>query len=1136
MQAGHVVISESMSDEQVLAVSDDAAADSDTPLALFAEIGKAIPHVIQTLIEINGKPVCATLDGGSQVDIMSLTDATKLGVVRDITIPKRAVKGVSGTTKPAYVSLNASLQLPNGTPVATRFWLMEEDGPILLSPATTARLRVILDYERKVLRTSSGEYPVTFSSSIVPTIRPNDSEQLLTIVNKCVSNLTYDKSVINGLQQLLFEFSDTWCQPQSGRCTTLQVSLVVRGKPKRFNPRPLSQPLLKVAHKTVDDLLKDKLIYRVDNAKWASPIVMVPKKALDGQVKWRMCCDYRYVNRLLEDDNYPIPVIHDLYARLFDKRYFSCLDLNWGFWNVRLDPESQKYTAFAVPHKGVFAWVVLPFGLKTAPTEFQHAVEKALIEPISSGNVNVYIDDIIIATSTLDEQLSTLRQTLAALRAAGLYLNLPKCQFIREEVTYLGSRISFNKVAPNPERVTAIKRCRPPTDKTTLRSFLGMAGYLRHFIPRYSTITAPLTDLLAKNKAFDWTLPCSLAFDEIKEAIATSTFLNIPDISKPYEIHTDASEEALGAALSQNGTDGQPLYLYFASKRLNPTQQRWSTGEREMFAIVWACETFERYIKGVPTTVWTDHKNLNWMSDTTSGKTLRWAIRLQEFNLRIRWKPGKENAVADYLSRPVGDDILEDTMLVPSCHFFVDADRVPKLPSVEEIADATRQENGPHTALIRWEKDVPYWHRSKRLYIPERFRPLILWWHHASPFGGHIGTNRLVRRLSRYYGWPRLPADAQRFVKSCLLCTCLRHFPMPHGRESALDSLTLFGLVSLDFIGPLKYPSNIFRYVLVAVDHYSRFMVAQVLDHTPVSGDVREFFLGRWLPYFGVPRAVLTDRGSPFVSNETRELIVDVFESALLHSSPYYPQGNGINEASHAFLHHATRTHAASRDPTTLAQAVNCAVLAYNASPHPSVGDAPFYMVFGQDMVLPSQSTHTPTIPDRVRRFALYERQCARAFRRRLDDQRLFDGGTPECPFAVGDPVVHYLPDDERNLIPHVSGVPKWSPIWSLPHRVIKLSKNTATLRPLWTYGENRQIPLTRLRKLLPTIPLALRDIIPDVLQTPTISVLQEETSDPMADVPVSEPPPAPHHRPRLPGSKKITIQPTSLLTSDLPV
>jgi hypothetical protein len=187
-----------------------------------------------------------------------------------------------------------------------------------------------------------------------------------------------------------------------------------------------------------------------------------------------------------------------------------------------------------------------------------------------------------------------------------------------------------------------------------------MAGYLRHFIPRYSALVAPLTDLLAKGKSFDWTQSSNDAFDEVKEAIATSTFLNIPDSTIPYDIHTDASEEALGAALSQTSTDGQPLYLYFASKRLNLTQRRWSTGEREMFAIVWACETFQRYIKGVPTTVWTDHKNLNLASEAVSGKTHRWVIRLQEFNLRIRWKSGKENAIADYLSRPVEDDILDD--------------------------------------------------------------------------------------------------------------------------------------------------------------------------------------------------------------------------------------------------------------------------------------------------------------------------------------------------------------------------------------------------------------------------------------------------------------------------------------------
>jgi hypothetical protein len=405
MQASHVRVTESFSDEQDAAIISDSAPESDTPMAMFTEIGKAVPHVIQTLVEINGKPARVTLDGGSQVDIMSSADARKLGVIRDISIPKRAIKGVAGMTKPAYISYHASLQLLSGPPVAIRFWLLEEDGPILLSPATTARLHVTLDYEQKVLRSLNGIHPVTFSTMTTSVIQPNDLEQLTEIVNKSVSDLRYDSTLVENLRRLLFEFADVWRQPQGGRCTTLQVSLTIKGRPKRFNPRPLSRPLLDAAHKTVDDLLKDKLIYRIDNAKWASPIVMVQKKALDGQIKWRMCCDYRYINKLLEDDNYPLPVIHDLYAQLYGKRYFSCLDLNWGFWNVRLDPESQKYTAFAVPRKGVFAWVVLPFGLKTAPTEFQNAVEKALREPMATNNAYVYIDDIIIATLTLEEHL-----------------------------------------------------------------------------------------------------------------------------------------------------------------------------------------------------------------------------------------------------------------------------------------------------------------------------------------------------------------------------------------------------------------------------------------------------------------------------------------------------------------------------------------------------------------------------------------------------------------------------------------------------------------------------------------------------------------------------------------------------------
>ena len=179
------------------------------------------------------------------------------------------------------------------------------------------------------------------------------------------------------------------------------------------------------------------------------PIVMVPKKALGGEVKWRMAIDYRYVNRLLQDDNYPLPVIHDLYAQLYGRKYFTCLDLNWGFWNVRLSEQCQQYTAFTIPHKGIYCWKVLPFGMKTSPTEFQHAVERALRPLLAAGSVKVYIDDIIIATMEVKEHLLSFAKCSsfsASLNSTSILRRLSSCN---SGSLYLGSYISLNKIEPD---------------------------------------------------------------------------------------------------------------------------------------------------------------------------------------------------------------------------------------------------------------------------------------------------------------------------------------------------------------------------------------------------------------------------------------------------------------------------------------------------------------------------------------------------------------------------------------------------------------------------------------------------------------------------------------------------------------
>ena len=1074
-----------------------------------------IQGVAQSEVFLNGKPFLAILDTGSSIDIISKEAAASAQLQIDSSVPSVPVRGIGSLTQPMPYTQPASLQFPPHQPIAIRFRIIDAPAiTVLLGSPTMVRLGLVLDLSKRVAILQGHSFPITLTTNTISQTLPEADalEHVRITAQKCSDPAEISVEEKSILQTILIEYSDVWAKPRAGQCTTLEVDFKVSGIPKRFNPRPLSTVLLQEAHRQTDDLLAAGIIYASPQSAWASPIVMVPKKALGGEVKWRMAIDYRYVNRLLQDDNYPLPIIHDLYAQLYGRKYFTCLDLNWGFWNVRLSEQCQQYTAFTVPHRGIYCWKVLPFGMKTSPTEFQHAVERALAPLLPAGSVKVYIDDIIIATMDVKEHLALIRKVLELLRKAKLYLNIAKTKFLQLKVLYLGSYISLNTIEPDISKVQGLMAASPPANKDQLRSFLGAANYLRNFVPRFSETAQPLTDLFKKGRLFQWNELEQSAFEMLKTSIISIAYLSIPNPNLPFRIFTDASDSAVGAVLVQEAENDTYDFIAFSSKSLNDTQQRWAVGEREMFAIVWACETYERYIKGRTTIVYTDHRNLSLLSPNLSGKILRWSLRLQEFDLQIQYIPGANNCLADWLSRSnPSDQILQEFMMVPTTLHSLLHD-VPQLPTLDEIAAATRAETGPHLRDILWENNVPRWHRTGKLYVPEAHRELVLWWFHASSSGGHLGINRTVRRLNRHFSWPGLSKDTAAFISKCVLCNCMRSLPTKPGTANALDSPTLFSLVTLDFIGPLRFHDYVSCFVHVAMDHCSRFMVTSVEMCTPTAASVIRFMENKWLPQFGAPRAILTDRGTQYTAGAFTTWAVEEIQCSLIHTSPYYPQGNAINESSHRILHHAIKTSRLSTNVDTLHLAVSSATMVYNASPHPSLGHSPYYSVFGKDMLLPGLLPLTEDVPEATRQFSQRDFILRGLAMFQLKHLSL-DCASDAAPisFQVNDIVVYTLGPSERPRFCHLSGCPKWNPQWSFPHRVTHVGKGQLTLVPLWVKGRPRVAPCTQVRKILPDTIRILRDAVPRVIAVPSLPGTSSSDPDaiPFEEVPVTEPPPS---------------------------
>ena len=637
--------------------------------------------------------------------------------------------------------------------------------------------------------------------------------------------------------------------------------------------------------------------------------ILLPSRTV---TRWRICIDYRKLNKATRKDHFPFPFLDQMLDRLAGYEYYCFLDGYSGYNQIAIAPEDQEKTTFTCPY-GTFAFRRMPFGLCNAPGTFQRCV-MAIFSDMVEKTIEIFMDDFSVMGNSFDNCLENLRDVLARCEETNLVLNWEKCHFMVQEGIVLGHRISARGIEVDRAKIEAIEKLPPPSSVKGIRSFLGHAGFYRRFIKDFSQIAKPLSNLLVQGIPFEFDSQCLQAFTVLKDKLISAPIVVAPDWSFPFELMCDASDYAIGAVL---GHKREKIFqvIYYASRTLNDAQLNYATTEKELLAIVFAFDKFRPYLIGNKVVVHTDHSAIKYLMTKKDAKPrlIRWVLLLQEFDVEIKDKKGTENLVADHLSRlegarddvPVNDEFpdeklfaIEDKRAVPWFADYVNYLVAKVIPP--EFNYQKKKRFFAHLKHYYWEEPILYRHCADQVIrrcVPEDEMHSILDHCHTLPCGGHFDGQRTAAKVlqSGFY-WPSLFKDAHQFVSTCEKCQRMGNIsrkdePPMH----PILEVELFDLWGIDFMGPFPASYNNL-YILLAVDYVSKWVEA-IPTRTNDAKVVAQFLRSNIFSRFRTPRALITDNGTHFC-NKVIDKVLQKYGVRHRTSLAYHPQSNGQAEVS----------------------------------------------------------------------------------------------------------------------------------------------------------------------------------------------------------------------------------------------
>lgn len=731
-------------------------------------------------------------------------------------------------------------------------------------------------------------------------------------------------------------------------------------KPIRQRQYAMSPAIQKHLHKEIDQMLKDDII-EPSNSPWCSPIVMVTKK----DNTYRMCFDGRKVNEVTVRDSYPLPLIDSILSKLRDSAFLTSLDLTKAFWNIPLDVMSRPKTAFLVHGRGLFQFKRMPFGLCNSAQTMQRLVDQVL-GPDLEKHVFVYLDDIIIATSSFDKHIEILNEVHKRLSKAGLKINIDKCKFCRESLSYLGFVIDKHGLRTDPDKVEGILKTQVPKNTTEVRRLMGILQWYRRFIKDFSTLSYPISSLLQgrkKGKPITWTKEADIAFQILKERLVSAPILASPDFDRPFVIQTDASDVGLGAVLFQE-VEGFEHPIAYASRTLTKAEQKYSVTERECLAVLFGVEKFRCYVEGTDFEVITDHASLKWLYHLKDpiGRLARWCIRLSQFAFKIQHRKGSNNIVADFLSRNVC--ALQASEIKPDDWYVRMRQKITSHP---DLYPDFRVEDGIIFKHFSPKHNVQSNLADWKIVLPTPNRQQIMSEHHDNAISGHFGTQRTWARVFEHYYWPGMRKDIHRFVKTCDVCGA--HKSPQDSRAGLMGNYKNisfpFQLISVDLMGPFPRSKKGNTQLFVVIDWFTKFVLVQPMAKA-TSKSIIKFLENQVFLIFGVPQVIMCDNGPQFVAKDFKDFLKEYKVQHLWYNARYHSQVNPTERINKVIG--TTLGAFIKNDHKLWDENVYKIAQAIRTSQHEVTGFTPAFLTFGRNVPLDGAyyGREIPTSPEEI--------------------------------------------------------------------------------------------------------------------------------------------------------------------------